>query len=155
MAQMNRNRANQLLSDLIRNIAVEKTEELKDEHGQPLEIVSKAEALARIIWQMSLGWVESEDILQNGIKVGTRIKRYPPAQWAIKEVLDRAEGKAAQTGTPSDSQADVADRITDRTKNRVNALADVEDLSKQDASIPPIRTMPRHPSREIKEQHEE
>jgi len=137
----NKNRANQLMSDLIRKIA----EESSEEHNG--EAISKAESLARIIWQMSLGWTETEDVLQSGIKVGTRVKRYPPAQWAIKEILDRAEGKAAQTSSINDKQADVSDRITDRTKNRLNALAEVEDEECRNSTTPTSNAIPRHPTR--------
>jgi len=139
---------NQMLSQFIRQMADEKTEVVQGGSLEQDILMTKGEALARIIWQMALGWKEHEDLVKDGVVIGKRVKNYPPAQWALKEILDRAEGRAAQVSDTGGTKPTVAERISDRTKNRLNILAEMESVERQDSIIPPIRTVPRHPSRE-------
>lgn len=139
---------NQMLSQFIGQMADEKTEVVQGGSLEQDILMTKGEALARIIWQMALGWKEHEDLVKDGVVIGKRVKNYPPAQWALKEILDRAEGRAAQVSDTGGTKPTVAERISDRTKNRLNILAEMESVERQDSIIPPIRTVPRHPSRE-------
>ena len=50
-------KAGQLLSQFIRSIALEETELIKGADGED-QMASKAEALARLMWQRALGYVE-------------------------------------------------------------------------------------------------
>jgi len=148
MPKLTRNRANQMLSDLVREIASEQTEVAKGGTPEQDRVMTKAEALARVIWDMALGWKEEEDLIRDGQVVGKRVKTYPPAQWAISLVYDRAEGKAAQAGDSGTTNPTVAERITDRTKNCLNKLAEAADDDVANRTVPPIRGIPRHPKRE-------
>jgi hypothetical protein len=147
-------RAGMMLSEFIRKISQEETEFVKGESGDD-KMATKAEALARVVWDMALGWVEEVDVFKDGAKVGVAKKKHPPAQWAINLVYDRAEGKAAQAGDTGEKKSDVSDRISQRTKDRVNKLAEATGNAGTSTvkPPPPQRVIPRHPARMERPDH--
>ena len=136
MAKGNKNRAEQVLSGFIREMANEPMED-----GQK----TRAEALAEIVWRLALGWTET-------LPDGT-IKMWPPAKWAIDLVYERAEGKAAQVGGDDGGKArDPAEKISQQMRDRINKLAEVSSAGSTKPKpvtkpAPPERKIPHHPGR--------
>jgi len=117
-------KASTLLSKFIKEIADENTELVKDSKTGEGREATKAEALARIIWQGALGWIETEDVIKKGEIVGTKEKIHGPDKTYVNIILDRMEGKAAM-GTEKDKgqKVPLVDRISDQAKKRLNMLA--------------------------------
>ena len=106
-----------LLSQFIRNIALEKTA-LVTVDGED-QIVSKAEALARLVWKKALGY--TEQIIEKGNLVS--VKR--PADKAMIALLwDRMEGRAPLMSLDKKSGRTIADKVSEQGKKRSNKIAD-------------------------------
>lgn len=107
-------RAGRILSEYLRGIGTEKTELITDPSTGKTKVVSKAEALARQIW---------EKAISGGVDGGISL------DWT-KLLLDRVEGKpgvnddAAQGTKPT-----AADRVSEMNKKRINGFAEEEDAS--------------------------
>ena len=89
-----------------------------DDEGTP---ITRFEQLARIIWNKALGYTERDE------KTGAEIK-YNPDKHFIDMIYDRMEGKIPAAASGSDGKkASLADRVSDQTKSRLNALAGGDD----------------------------
>lgn len=103
-------------SHLLRKIGQEETEELGE------ETISKAEALARKMWDLALGykeeiWVKDKatgDMVQ-------KIKQHKPDVVILKELLERLEGKAGVTEKKEQVQP-ASEKVRQQTKDRINAI---------------------------------
>lgn len=102
-------RAGHLLSSYIRAIAVEKTE-IVDVAIGPDEckkmIISKAEAMARDIWEQALTGTDKK------LKLEYR-----------KLILDRVEGKPGTEEELKDRDVSIPDKISDINKRKLNEIA--------------------------------
>jgi len=112
-------KAGQLLSQLIRQMALEETELVKGEDCDDA-MVTKAEALARYMWKKALGYTE--------IKVDddgkTETITHLPDKWAIDRLWDRIEGRVPTTGPEKKEKRSVSDRVSEQNARRLNTVAD-------------------------------
>jgi hypothetical protein len=107
-------RAGTLLSSFLRKIAQEATEFVADPN-QGDYMATKAEALARLMWKMALGYKEED------VKTGKTTIIHPD-KGMISLIWDRVEGRAAISGDLGASKRTVADRISEQSKDRLNSL---------------------------------
>jgi hypothetical protein len=99
-----------VLSKYLRCLAVEV--ETMDNDGDP---VTKAEALAKLVWQYALGF-RTQD-------VKTDKETYtPPAVWAIELLYNRIEGRIP-VAAPEESGKSLTDKVGDLAKAKINAAA--------------------------------
>ena len=111
-------RAGLILSALMRSIAEEETELLKDPAGDD-KMITKAEALARLIWQRGLGWVEQ---IKNDNNQAVEVVHQPDRVY-VAMLLDRLEGRVAAVEPGKKEKRTVADKVGDQNKKRINAIA--------------------------------
>lgn len=118
--------AGKLLSKFVREIA----NEIHDDpvikaRGEDAVMLTKAEAVARHLWKLALGYEETEDVFdKNGKKIGIKPVRYKPNKWAINLIWDRLEGRTGAADVRGDdSKASLADRISDLGKKHMNQIA--------------------------------
>ena len=110
-------KARKLLSQYLKEIAQEKTELVKDENNED-QMATKAEALARKIWNMALGWSEVQ--IEGGKPVETH---HAPDKAMMMLVFDRTEGKVSSS-TDGSQKLTTAKRVTEQSKNRLNELVE-------------------------------
>lgn len=117
-----KSRAGRVLSEYLRGIATEKTETVIDPITCKAVIVSKAEALARKLWDKALGRIIRYDedgkmeILEGDLNLD-----------CVKLLLERIEGKAAVGGEATESaKPTAADRVSEINRRRLNTLAEGE-----------------------------
>lgn len=80
--------------------------------------ITRAQALADLVWKMAIGWTElTRD--SNGTQ---QQKYHPPVQWAIQFLMERIEGKPAQAVQETESGIKAAEKVRDLAKDRVNGL---------------------------------
>lgn len=122
MAQTNKSKAKQragmLLSSLLRNIAEEETEFLKVA-GDNDRMITKAEALARLIWKKGLGWTEKVTA-EDGTE--TEVSHHPDRVY-VAILLDRLEGRVAAVEVGGKERRTVADRVGEQSKKRINSIS--------------------------------
>lgn len=114
-------KAGVLLSKYIRQIADEPTEFIKGEDGDDY-MATKAEALARVIWKLALGY---DEIIVKITKDGQRTevkKPHGPNSTYVGIILDRTEGRAPLMADGKDGKLSVPDRISQEGKNRINSI---------------------------------
>ncbi len=110
-------RAGQLLSGYLRAIGCEATEVMQVpvppgcKPGMP-QIMSKAERLARHIWQMALPHKDDEGV------------QHDPDFKYVELVLNRVEGKAGTVEADKESgRESVPDRVARMSVDRINSIA--------------------------------
>ncbi len=83
--------------------------------------ISKAEALAKLLWNKALGY--SEQVLKDG--TWTEV-RHPPESWAIHLVYDRLEGRVDNSAKGGDTSTEkpVHEKVADIARARLNAAAE-------------------------------
>ena len=104
-------KAGQLLSRFLRDIAAEKTEVAKVDGDDVM--VTKAEAIARLMWQMALGFTEQR-VEGNGLVD----IHHAPDRAMISLVFDRIEGKAAPMAEIGKKRT-IADKVSEQGKKRI------------------------------------
>ena len=118
--------AGKLLSKFIKEIASEICDDpVIKAKGEEAVMLTKAEAIARYIFKLALGYEESVDVFDNaGKKTGIRPEVYRPDKWAIGVIWDRMEGRvgAADVKAGSD-KASQADRVSAQGKKRLDQIA--------------------------------
>jgi len=109
-----KSRAGRMMSEFLRAIGSETTETIRHPITGKRELVTKAEAVARKIWEKALGrewdWDEKK-----------YIETEVSLSW-MKLLLERVEGKAG--GEEASNDTAVVDRISDINRDRLNALAE-------------------------------
>jgi len=117
--------AGKLLSKFIREIASEEYDDpVIKAKGEEAVMVTKAEAVARHIWNVALGYVEEVGIYKDGVKVGVKLETHRPDKWAIGIIWDRMEGRVGQADTkPGSDKASLADRVSALGKKHMNQIA--------------------------------
>lgn len=118
--------AGKLLSKYIKEIA----NEIHDDpvikaKGEDAAMVTKAEAIARYIFKLALGYEEEVDVLDKaGKKIGIKPVRYRPDKWAINVIWDRIEGRVGATDLKAGSdKASLADKVSEQGKKRLGQIA--------------------------------
>lgn len=110
-------KAGKILTDAINEIAKEKTECIKNEDGEDI-MVSKVQALARLIWHSALGY--SKMVLE-GV-TSTEIN-FPPSLAHQNILLDRMVGKVSEDKSPKkDEKGKLADKISEESVKRINKI---------------------------------
>jgi len=117
--------AGKLLSKFIKEIASEICDDpVIKAKGEEAVMLTKAEAIARYIFKLALGYQEDEDIYKNGVKVGMRPVIHRPDKWAIGVIWDRMEGRVGQADAKGGSdKASLADKVSGLGAKRVNQIA--------------------------------
>jgi len=110
-------KAGLLLSRYLRSIAEEETELVED------QMVTKAEALSRILWKAALG---GEEIRVDDQGNRTRVIMLPDLAVA-KLLFERIEGKAAIVGEQEKNVNTVASKVSEQGKNRIAQAGSVND----------------------------
>jgi len=116
-------KAGMLLSGFIKDIAKEQTEFVKDDDGDD-RMASKAEALARKIWKLALGYNETIKLAGGTEKA----KTHGPNSTYVGIILDRMEGRAPLLAGDKDGSISIADRVSKEGVNRINTV--IEDRKK-------------------------
>lgn len=112
-------KAGMLLSQFVREIALEKTQLEKNIDGED-KMVSKAEALARLIWKRALGYIEIR-INDDGTK--TEIIHLPDRVY-VAMIFDRMEGRAPLMNPEKGDKRSIADKVSEQGKKRSNKIAE-------------------------------
>lgn len=110
-------KAGQLLSQFIREIALEKTELVKVD-GED-QMVSKAEAFARLTWKKALGYTEQKVI--DGVLTDIV---HPPDRVYAGMLWDRMEGRAPLMNPEKKDRRSIADKVSEQGKKRSNKIAE-------------------------------
>ncbi len=111
----NSSSAGKMLSRYIRMIAEEETEFVKDDDGVD-KMATKAEAMARNMWKIALGWTEYATAGDGGPPIETV---HPPDLKMMQLLYDRMEGRA-QTAAEDDSfRPSTAQKITEQGQRRI------------------------------------
>lgn len=113
-----RTKAGQLLSQFIKQIALEETEFIKDDNGND-RMATKAEALARMVWQRALGFTEQQIV--NGESVDIK---HSPDRVYVGMLWDRMEGRAPLMNPDKKSGRTIADKVSEQGKKRINKIAE-------------------------------
>ena len=114
-------KAGQLLSKYIKEIAQEETEFIKDDNGDD-RMATKAEAMAREIWKLALGYDESIfKTDKDGVTTELK-KHHAPNSTYVGIILDRTEGRAPLLASDKDGKITIADRVSQEGKNRINSI---------------------------------
>ncbi len=117
-----RTKAGKLLSKYVRQIAEEKTEFLKGSDVSEDKMVTKAEALARLIWKKALGYTEM--VVEGTIE--TKFV-HQPDKGCMSLIFDRMEGKAPAMVGDGDDKLTTSERVSEEGKKRINSA--IEDDS--------------------------
>lgn len=113
-------RAGRVLSEYLRGIATEKTETVIDPITCKVVIVSKAEALARKLWDRAMGRRLREDPETGQMKLTEGDIDLDCA----KLLLERMEGKTGVNSEAAEAtRTTAADKVSEINKRRINMLA--------------------------------
>jgi hypothetical protein len=110
---MDKAKAGRLLSKFLNRIAEEENECLIID-GED-RMVTKAEALARLVWRMALGYKETVAD-SKGVKEVVHL----PDKGMIEVVFDRIEGKAAAIVDDTRTKG-LADKLSDESRQRISS----------------------------------
>ena len=110
-------RAGQLLSSYLRRIAQEETEFVEGPDGDIM--VSKAEALARLMFKLALGWEEEIENIKTGAKI---IKMHNPSAGIIALIWDRIEGRSVPLAGDDRQSRALPKKVSEESKNRLNRM---------------------------------
>jgi len=85
------------------------------------DAISKAEALAKLLWNKALGY--REQVLRDGVWIDVS---HPPESWAIHLVYDRLEGRVNTPDTSKDTSGErpIHEKVGEIAKARLNAAAE-------------------------------
>jgi hypothetical protein len=115
-----------VLSKYLRALALEI--HTTDNDGDP---VSRAEALAELVWKHALGFQRPKDEHKpDGPK-----EVIPPATWAIELLYNRIEGKIP-LAVVEDQGRSLTEKVTELGKARINSLAKASTEEGDDAGDP-------------------
>ena len=117
--------AGKLLSKYIKEIASEIHDDpVIKARGEEAVMLTKAEAIARHIFKLALGYEEAEDVFdKTGKKTGIKQVKHRPDKWAINVIWDRIEGRvgAADLKVGSD-KASLVDKVSAQGKKRLGQI---------------------------------
>lgn len=108
-------RAGRLLSSHLRKIAQEETQLVKDpETGD--RMATKAEALARLMFDMALGYTAVD--AKSGLETV-----HAPDRGMISQIWDRIEGRAGPVNDTDAKKRSLPRKVSDENKKRLNNMA--------------------------------
>lgn len=87
------------------------------------DVVTNAEALARLLWKKALGFKAIEQRRQNDGQMAAVEVIHSPESWAIQLIYERIEGKAAPTTTDEAGKPTAAEKVSELSRSRINAMA--------------------------------
>lgn len=87
-----------------------------DNEGNP---ITREEALARLLWNMALGYTEQVRDDEGNWKTVV----HKPVAWAMQAVWDRREGKVPTAIGEDETRVKASDRVRELAKARLNAMA--------------------------------
>ena len=102
-----------MLSRFLRMVA----QDIEDT-DQNLDPITKAEALARLVWKYALGWIEYDP--DDPSKV---VMVHKPDWRAVALLYDRIEGKVI-AAVPDDKNLTLPEKISELAKANANAIAE-------------------------------
>lgn len=102
-------------------------------------LITKGEALARLLWAKALGWEE----VQIDDEGNERTVKHPPEAWAIQLVYDRMEGKTPQAVTEDEARMTAADQVRELARARLNQLAAASTKKDKPAGPPKFKRRPK------------
>jgi hypothetical protein len=94
----------------------ELAEQLSDRLGDDGNALTRAAALARVIWDRAIGYTEHGD--------GGADVEHKPEPWAVGLIYERLEGRCPTAEDVGAHKGTVSDRISDLSKSKVNALTE-------------------------------
>lgn len=103
------------------------------------ETITKAEALARLLWKKALGFAEM--VMKEG---SPKEVKNPPEAWAIQLIYERLEGKVANTAPEEAGKITAAEKVSELARSRINNVL-------VGAAIPAVKPLP--PKLPRKEKH--
>jgi len=121
-------KASRLLTQFIREIA-------EENHEDPLifgkgiddaRMITKAEALARYMWNAALGYKQKVEVLDKvtGQVIGDKEVIHFPDKTYVTMLYDRLEGRVPTVEVDKDdSKPTAADRVSQLAKDRLNNIA--------------------------------
>jgi len=112
-------RAGRLLSEFLRRIAQEKTECTEGTALEDGVMITKAEAMARAMFKIALGY-EEPIISKDGVSI---VKKVKPSAGMMALIFDRMEGRAAPTNSNEDKKRTLPKKVSAENKKRMNELA--------------------------------
>lgn len=116
-----KSRAGRVLSDYLRGIATERTETIIDPITCKAVIVSKAEALARKMWDRAMGRRIKEDPESGQVVITEGEIDLDCAKF----LLERIEGKVGVSGDAQDTgKPTAAEKVSEINKRRMNMMAE-------------------------------
>ena len=114
-----------IFNNKIREISKEVSEFIDIDPNDPesgKRMVTKSEALCRNLWKMALGFIEVKE-LKDGSPSEVIHK---PDKWAVKEIMDRVDGRTVAAVSVEDNTATISDQIRQTAKDLANAMAEKE-----------------------------
>ena len=120
-------KAGLILTGIIRDIAEEPTEFLKGKDGSEDRMVTKAEALARMIWLRALGYTEKK---VNGKGDDVEVTHAPDRVY-VGMILDRMEGRVPQSLVEGDEKLTAADKVSEQGKSRIAKAGGIKKKGKK------------------------
>ncbi len=121
----NRVSAGMILTKCLREIAAEKTEVGGLDSAGKNRMITKTEALARVMFKLALGYEEEIDSFDKKTNKLKRIKKiFRPDSTMIAMVYDRLEGKVATDTDNTKKKQPLSSKVSEAAKQRVNKLAE-------------------------------
>lgn len=115
MAKKRAKYSSRQLTDHLRELAAE-AETIVASGEDEGRVVTKGEALARLLWRKALGYSETDPKT-------AETKVHQPEAWAMQLIWDRMEGRAPQAITDEKAGLTAADKVHDLAKLRLNSAA--------------------------------
>ena len=122
-------RAGMMLSRKLREIANEQTELYGNDPdtGNP-RLVTKAEALARRMWELALGFEEEVVITDSKTGKPKIIRKvHKPDNAMIAMIFERIEGRVGVPESDRGKKQPLSEKVNDQVRQRINALAKGDD----------------------------
>ncbi len=116
-------RAGRLLSEHLRKIAQEEKECIKVTSDAD-RMITKAEALARLMFKLALGWEEKITNVKTGVTI---TKAHSPSAGMIALIWDRIEGRSVPLAGGDKDKRTLPKRVSEESKNRLNRMTTGDD----------------------------
>lgn len=98
------------------------------------DVITRDEALARLLWEKALGYTK---LMKNKLTGQMEEVYFGPEAWAIQLIYERREGKVAQAEPEKASKPTTAEKVSELSKSRINSFVGVGAPAKK--GPPPIR----------------
>ena len=119
----NSSSAGKLLSRFLRQISEEETEMVQGSEGED-RMATKAEAMARKMWRIALGW--TEQVVPGDGAMPYEIE-HAPDQKMMALLYDRIEGRATPATEDDANRPSAAMKVTEQSKSRIAQAGELTD----------------------------